>query len=381
MAGRRASMSTRNRFAGASGRPPDWLCRASRRRLWWIVVPGGCGCHANGSLGSTATSWNESRASHSHRSCTTRCSGRSAWTAAPSTGRRSGRPTTGRRRPLLERRGPGSLPFLPAERRLDRRSGRARPGVDRGAADGPGTARGRAGRLRARCRPPPLEHVGSAAGPAGTRRRWLRVPVRPVVAAAAGIGVAILTNSDDHQLWNDLALSILADLVTEPGVYRDRLLALLSGSAAGGRSGLVVRAPGRAGERRRRCRHGRDGRSGRPLGGLRRHLPKTRVGYLDPTAPPDRSSWTPASPTSRPTTRRRRGSFATASPRSSPACSFADNGETLDLRGPAPTWRNLSAWRLIGWGMSWGGPHTRVPRDGQCMEAAQRHPARLASNI
>jgi CubicO group peptidase (beta-lactamase class C family) len=42
------------------------------------------------------------------------------------------------------------------------------------------------------------------------------------------IGIAILTNSQDHQLQGDLALSILGDLVSEPGVYRDRLLALPS---------------------------------------------------------------------------------------------------------------------------------------------------------
>ena len=41
-----------------------------------------------------------------------------------------------------------------------------------------------------------------------------------------GIGIAVLTNSQDHQLQNELATSILADLLREPGVYRDRLLAL-----------------------------------------------------------------------------------------------------------------------------------------------------------
>ena len=41
-----------------------------------------------------------------------------------------------------------------------------------------------------------------------------------------GIGIAILTNSQDHQLKGDLALSILGDLVAEPGLYRDRLSSL-----------------------------------------------------------------------------------------------------------------------------------------------------------
>jgi hypothetical protein len=89
----------------------------------------------------------------------------------------------------------------------------------------------------------------SAGAPAGyalgvIRARWNRWDQRPDLFTHGGggygfisdlwwlpqlhIGVAILTNSQDHQLQQDLALSILGDLVTEPGVYRDRLLALPS---------------------------------------------------------------------------------------------------------------------------------------------------------
>ena len=53
-----------------------------------------------------------------------------------------------------------------------------------------------------------------------------------------GIGIAILTNSDDHQLRNGLALSVLADLLGETGVYRDRLLALPSQPPAEDPDGL-----------------------------------------------------------------------------------------------------------------------------------------------
>ncbi len=87
----------------------------------------------------------------------------------------------------------------------------------------------------------------SAGAPAGyalgvIRHRWNRWDQRPDLFEHGGggfgfisdlwwlpqlkIGIAILTNFQDHQLQGDLALSILADLVTEPGVYRDRLLEL-----------------------------------------------------------------------------------------------------------------------------------------------------------
>jgi hypothetical protein len=36
----------------------------------------------------------------------------------------------------------------------------------------------------------------------------------------------VLTNSDDHDLQVNLALSILRDLVAEPGIYHDRLASL-----------------------------------------------------------------------------------------------------------------------------------------------------------
>jgi hypothetical protein len=41
-----------------------------------------------------------------------------------------------------------------------------------------------------------------------------------------GIGIAVLTNSQDHQLKDELAVSILADVLREPGAYRDRMLSL-----------------------------------------------------------------------------------------------------------------------------------------------------------
>jgi hypothetical protein len=80
----------------------------------------------------------------------------------------------------------------------------------------------------------------------------------PAAASQLGIGVAILTNSQDHQLQNELALSILADVVGERGVYQDRLLALPWRPPAADPNNLL-RATGRDDEPRRQHRHGRDG--------------------------------------------------------------------------------------------------------------------------
>ena len=90
----------------------------------------------------------------------------------------------------------------------------------------------------------PSPHAGAPAGYALgiVRHRWNTLEQRPDLlehggggfgflsdmwwVPQLGIGVAVLTNSQDHQLQNELATSILADLLSEPGVYRDRLLAL-----------------------------------------------------------------------------------------------------------------------------------------------------------
>jgi hypothetical protein len=87
----------------------------------------------------------------------------------------------------------------------------------------------------------------SAGAPAGyalglSRHRWNRWPQSPDLfdhggggfgfsaglwwSPPLGIGVAVLTNDEDNQLQPDLPLSILTDLVTEPGRYHDRLNAL-----------------------------------------------------------------------------------------------------------------------------------------------------------
>ena len=92
----------------------------------------------------------------------------------------------------------------------------------------PGAARRRAGRLRARRGPHPLEPVGQrpdlfnhgGGGYGFLSDLWWLPQLR--------IGVAMLTNSHDHDLQGTSRCRSSADLVTEPGIYRDRLLALPS---------------------------------------------------------------------------------------------------------------------------------------------------------
>ena len=90
--------------------------------------------------------------------------------------------------------------------------------------------------------PPPFagEQPGYALGV--SRTRWNTWAQRPELynhagggtgfmsdlwwAPQLGIGVAMLTNSDNHDLQLNLPLSILSDLMAEPGIYRDRLASL-----------------------------------------------------------------------------------------------------------------------------------------------------------
>jgi CubicO group peptidase (beta-lactamase class C family) len=154
-----------------------------------------------------------------------------------------------------------------------------------------------------------------------------------------GIGIAVLTNSDDHQLQNELATSILADLLREPGVYRDRLLALpwrapvedpnVSFAPPAGLASLVADAamPARGDEATRWAGYSGLYRAlgwdvldleGQPA----RFLVDAGVPYFDGE---DRNE-----------------SFARHRlAEIEPGLFLADDGETLDLRGPVPTWRNF----------------------------------------
>jgi CubicO group peptidase (beta-lactamase class C family) len=166
-----------------------------------------------------------------------------------------------------------------------------------------------------------------------------------------GIGVATLTNSQDHPLQNQLSLSILTDLVSEPGVYQDRVLALpwrppaqdadLSFHPPAGMANLVADAAMVA--------TGDEATRWAAYAGAYR-MPAWD--YLDPTGPPGRfvvDAGVPYFEAEDDPGLLIRHRLAEVEP----GLFLADNGETLDLRGEVPTWRNLRLVRVSGGPSLW----------------------------
>ncbi len=215
----------------------------------------------------------------------------------------------------------------------------------------------------------PAPRAGAPAGYAlgVVRHRWNRWDQRPDLfehggggfgfisdlwwSPPLGIGIAILTNAQDHRLQNDLALSILADLLNEPGVYRDRLLAppyrppaedpdLSFVPPAGMASRVAGAAMAATGDEATRWARysgpyrtpawGYIGPKGRP----ERFVVDAGVPYFEAEDEPDSH------------VRHRLAEVE-------PGLFLADNGETLDLRGQVPTWRNLRLVRVSGGPSPW----------------------------
>jgi hypothetical protein len=166
-----------------------------------------------------------------------------------------------------------------------------------------------------------------------------------------GIGVGVLTNSQDHQLQNELALSILADLLRQPGVYRDRLLALpwrapvedpnLSFDPPAGMASLITNAAMDA--------TGDEADRWAAYSGLYR---APEWGVLDPEGPPDRffvDAGVPYFEAEDDTESLVRHRLAEVEP----GLFLADNGETLDLRGQVPTWQSFRLVRVSGGPSPW----------------------------
>jgi hypothetical protein len=166
-----------------------------------------------------------------------------------------------------------------------------------------------------------------------------------------GIGIAILTNSQDHQLQGDLALSILADLLGETGVYRDRLLALpwrppavdpsLSFEPPAGMASLVANAAMVA-----------TGDEATRWAGYSGAYRAPAWGVLDPEGAPDRfvvDAGIPYFEAEDETESLVRHRLAEVEP----GLFLADNGETLDLRGRVPTWQNFRLVRVSGAQWQW----------------------------
>ena len=232
--------------------------------------------------------------------------------------------------------------------------------------------------------PPP--RAGAPAGYAlgVVRHRWNRWDQRPDLfehggggfgflsdlwwLPQLGIGVAVLTNSQDHQLQNDAR-------AVDPGRPRQRAgrlsrsAACAAVAAAGRRSGPCRSSP-RPGWRTSSPTPPWPRRETRPPAG--RPTPAAtecpRGGTSTRVVRRTGSSSTPASPTSRPDdnadspVRHRLAEVE-------PGLFLADNGETLDLRGPVPTWRNLRLVRVSG------GPSTVAVGDPRGSRARRRRVA------
>ena len=165
------------------------------------------------------------------------------------------------------------------------------------------------------------------------------------------VGIAILTNSQDHHLQGDLALSILRDLVHEPGsVYADRLRALPDQSDVVEPEGGFQPPDGLAG----RIAALAMPPSGDETARWTAYVGTYRVaswGVIDPVSPPGRfvvESGTPSIETDETGVTERHDLTEIE-----PGLFLADNGETLDMRSSPPTWRNIELVRVTGGPAPW----------------------------
>jgi hypothetical protein len=213
----------------------------------------------------------------------------------------------------------------------------------------------------------PAPHAGAPAGYAlgVDRHRWNHWPQAPDLfdhggggfgflsdlwwSPPLGIGIAVLTNSEDHQLQADLALSILVDLVTEPSPYRDRLLALPNRPSAADpgfpfqppadMANLVAGAamPPTGDDTTRWS--GWIGEYGAPHWGVIDPTPAARF-LVDGGAPYFEAN--------------EEGTLVRLRlVEVEPEVFLAENGETLDLSGPVPTWRSIRLVPISGGPAPW----------------------------
>jgi hypothetical protein len=156
------------------------------------------------------------------------------------------------------------------------------------------------------------------------------------------IGIAVLTNSTDHNLQGDLALQIIDDFIHDPGsLYYDRMMA------------LEYKTPVYEGDGHYRPP------AGLPQSIARLALETTeqdRVRWAGYVGTYNASAWGVLNPllatgriyekddhlyidTGRDTGEHKLEEVM-------PGLFFADNGEALDLRGPTPTWRNIKMVKI-----------------------------------
>ena len=153
------------------------------------------------------------------------------------------------------------------------------------------------------------------------------------------LGIAVLTNSSEHDLQGTLALRILGDLATAPdSPFHDRLLALPTQPAAVVPDSHFVPPPDLAQQIASAAMPASSEAPTRWARFPERYRTGT-PGAMDPTAPPSRfhveagAPYFDASEDGIPVRHRL--------VETRPGLFLADNGETLDLRGPVPRWRGL----------------------------------------
>jgi hypothetical protein len=160
------------------------------------------------------------------------------------------------------------------------------------------------------------------------------------------LGIAVLTNSSEHQLQGTLALDILDGLVHAPGSrFHDRLLRLPTQDDVVEPDGQFVPPPDLA-DRISAVALPASGQQAQRWQGYVGLYRTGELGAMDPTAPPSRfhlKSGQPyfdaaedGSPILHRLTEVRPGLF------------LSDDGQALDLRGPSLRWRGLDLHRAAG---------------------------------
>jgi CubicO group peptidase (beta-lactamase class C family) len=168
-----------------------------------------------------------------------------------------------------------------------------------------------------------------------------------------GIGVAVLTNSADHHLQVELALSILGDLAHTPGsVYLERLMALPSRPAADSEEAYLLPADlaGLIGGAGMPSTSDQAARWARYEGVYR----TPNMGVMDPIRSPQRflvEAGVPYFEADDPNDYQVLGRHRLTE--IEPGLFLAENGETLDFRGSAPTWRSIDLVHVTGGPAAW----------------------------
>ena len=222
--------------------------------------------------------------------------------------------------------------------------------------------------LMAEMRTIPEPNVGDTAGYAlgVSRTRWVAGRNADLFSHGGGgfgfladfwflpqlrLGIALLTNSADHDLQGDLALSILHDITQEPGSrFEARLDALPQQSPPIEPNGRFVPPPRLRDLVADAAMPASSDQADRweRLAGVYRPISWGLVSPADPNGRflvEDGGPWFETNETGL-TVRYRLAEIA-------PSLFLADDGEVLDLRGAVPTWRNMDLVRSHGGPAAW----------------------------